>query len=99
MLSVVAHELTETVTDPGKKGIAAWIDVDGEENADKCAWQFGNSYKLSSGASSNERIGGLDVLIQENWDPESQKCTMGDSALIVDRSAWGRFVGWWRKTF
>ena len=38
MLSVVAHELEEAVTDPE---LNAWYDSRGAENADKCAWTFG----------------------------------------------------------
>ena len=39
MISVLAHELTECVTDPL---INAWYDNRGYENADKCSWSFGN---------------------------------------------------------
>ena len=51
MLSVVAHELEEAVTDPE---LNAWYDSRGAENADKCAWTFGqNLPQTSTGAYYN----------------------------------------------
>ncbi len=38
LANVVAHELSEAVTDPASPG--AWYDRQGYENADKCAWAF-----------------------------------------------------------
>ncbi|MGZ3773959.1 MAG: hypothetical protein ACXVCY_13665 [Pseudobdellovibrionaceae bacterium] len=35
--SLTAHEFLETVTDPQND---AWIDINGNENADKCAWIY-----------------------------------------------------------
>ncbi len=64
MVSVVAHELEEAVTDPN---LNAWYDRRGEENADKCAWTFGNSYSTANGASANMNLGGMDYMIQRNW--------------------------------
>jgi len=40
MASIVAHELAEVITDPEFNG---WFDANSEENADKCAWQFGQT--------------------------------------------------------
>lgn len=37
MISVVAHELAEAVSDPESDGTRAWEDAEGNENADKCA--------------------------------------------------------------
>jgi hypothetical protein len=39
MVSVIAHELAETATDPE---FNAWTDDEGYENADKCAWRYGD---------------------------------------------------------
>ncbi|CAF4448357.1 unnamed protein product, partial [Rotaria sp. Silwood2] len=47
MISVIAHEATEAVTDPA---LNAWYDASGQENADKCAWTFGNTSTASNGA-------------------------------------------------
>lgn len=64
MASVVAHELVEAVSDPQ---LNAWYDKRGYENADKCAWTFGNTYTASNGTSANMTLGGEDYLIQQNW--------------------------------
>ena len=66
MVSILAHELTETITDPYNDK-AAWFDKNGWENADKCAWTFGATYCTSSGARANVRLNGRDYLIQQNW--------------------------------
>ncbi len=51
MISVLAHELEETNTDPNGN---AWYDKKGAEDADKCAWTFGSYLpKASSGAYYN----------------------------------------------
>lgn len=64
MASVIAHELEETVTDPN---LNAWYDVNGAENADKCAWNFGTTKTAPNGAQYNVTIGDLHFLIQQNW--------------------------------
>lgn len=43
MVSVIAHELDETVTDPQ---LNAWYNAQGSENGDMCAWTFGSSQTL-----------------------------------------------------
>lgn len=74
MISVVAHELAETVSDPWSDGDRAWNDVSGSENADKCAWTYGDTYKTANGAMANQKISGRNYLIQQNWDPVLQAC-------------------------
>ena len=64
MASVIYHELSEAVTDPQ---LNAWYDTRGYENADKCAWKFGTTYKTTTGATANVNLGGSDWLIQQNW--------------------------------
>jgi len=45
--NLVAHELSETYTDPEEN---AWYDASGEEAMDKCAWDIpANGYVLSNG--------------------------------------------------
>ena len=63
MVSVIAHELEESATDPQ---LNAWYDRRGYENADKCAWTFGTTY-LANGAKANMTLGGTDYLVQQNW--------------------------------
>jgi hypothetical protein len=77
MLSVVAHELEEALTDPNPR--SGWTDSGGAENADKCAWTFGqNQQTASNGSFYNMTLPGKTVasrnyLIQRNLDINS-KC-------------------------
>jgi hypothetical protein len=65
MLSVVAHELEEAVTDPDPR--SGWVDAGGAENADKCAWTFGHAqYQTSNGSWANMQLGTRNYLIQRN---------------------------------
>jgi len=64
MASIIAHELEEAVSDPD---LNAWYDRRGYENADKCAWTFGNGYTTSNGSVANMKLGSNDYLIQQNW--------------------------------
>ncbi len=64
VINVLAHETEETTTD---ENLNAWYDNIGNENADKCAWQFGTPYLAANGATANMKIGGKDFLIQMNW--------------------------------
>jgi len=64
MASVIAHELEETVTDPR---LNAWYDNNGEENADKCAWQFGKTQIAPNGSKYNMTVGPNKYLVQMNW--------------------------------
>ena len=74
MVSVVAHEIDEAVTDPD---LNAWYDSAGAENADKCAWMFGTTYKAANGSLANMKIGARDYLVQQNWKAGStQGCAL-----------------------
>jgi hypothetical protein len=75
MVGVLAHELAEIVTDPY---LDAWYAPNGQENADHCAWQFGQEYSNPNGAAVNVAIGDLWYLVQENWAPATPGyCTQG----------------------
>lgn len=73
MLSVYAHEVAEAATDPE---LNAWYDINGEENADKCAWTFGS--RLSKHPSANMKMGDKYFLIQRNWRyaPPNSQCAL-----------------------
>jgi hypothetical protein len=62
-VSVLAHEIVETVTDA--QG-TAWYDRSGNENADKCAWTYGATFS-AGGGTANMTLGGLSFLVQRNW--------------------------------
>lgn len=76
MVSVIAHEMEETNTDPD---LNAWFDAKGAEDADKCAWTFGSSQmKDANGAYYNMTLpaisgGTRNYLIQRELDANS-KC-------------------------
>jgi hypothetical protein len=76
MISVIAHELEESNTDPD---LNAWYDANGNEDADKCAWTFGSHQTLgSNGAYYNMTLPGVtgnerNFLVQRELDVNS-KC-------------------------
>jgi len=63
-INVLGHELEESATDPDGN---AWFDNIGRENADKCAWNFGQTYTAPNGSAANMHLGSRDYLIQQNW--------------------------------
>lgn len=77
MLSVLAHEFQEAETDPD---LNAWFDNNGAENADKCAWTFGQSQgQAGNGAFFNLTLpsqtqGTRNYLIQRNLSATDNKC-------------------------
>jgi hypothetical protein len=72
MVSVIAHELEEATTDPQ---LNAWYDSSGAENADKCAWTFGQKLTVDgNGAYYNMTIGSRNYLIQRNLSASDNKC-------------------------
>lgn len=74
MASHIAHELSESVTDPM---LDAWRTVgtdpmakDVGENADLCAWTFGQTYYSDAiGTQANVRLGNRNFFLQRNWIP------------------------------
>jgi len=64
MVNIMSHELDEAVTDPD---LNAWFDRRGNENGDKCNFNFGPTSTLPSGAHYNQTFGTRNYLIQQNW--------------------------------
>jgi hypothetical protein len=64
MASMIAHELSEMVTDPD---LNAWYDQRGNENADKCAWNFGTTQRAPNGSRYNVTLGTMRYLLQQIW--------------------------------
>lgn len=75
MANVISHELEEAISDPD---LNAWFDSSGQENADKCNFNFGalstcNANGLcspagtSAGSRYNQTFGNNDWLLQQNW--------------------------------
>ena len=49
MVSIIAHELEEATTDADPR--SGWVDSKGAENADKCAWTFGQALQTAPNGS------------------------------------------------
>ncbi|MCU1220768.1 MAG: hypothetical protein JWN42_1965, partial [Candidatus Angelobacter sp.] len=75
MANIISHELEEAISDPD---LNAWFDSSGQENGDKCNFNFGatstcNANGLctpagtSAGAKYNQTFGGHDYMLQQNW--------------------------------
>jgi hypothetical protein len=75
MANVISHELEEAISDPD---LNAWFDTSGQENADKCNFNFGttstcNANGLCSAAGTtaharyNQTFGSNNYMLQQNW--------------------------------
>jgi hypothetical protein len=67
MVSVIGHELSEAITDPDWDTAPAWVDHNGQENADRCAWNYGDLFTTDNSSVANVHLGNRDYLIQRNW--------------------------------
>ena len=65
MADVIGHETEEAISDPD---LNAWFDQTGQENADKCNFRFGPTQTAPNGSQFNQTLGGLNWLIQMNWE-------------------------------
>jgi hypothetical protein len=73
MISVMAHELEESTTDPDPR--SGWADSSGGENGDKCAWTFGSrQFTAPNGSIYNMTLGTRHYLIQRNLAAIDNKC-------------------------
>jgi len=73
-INVTSHEHMEAVTDPQ---LNAWYDAQGNENGDKCAWNFGTP-SLDSG-NANVQWNSHFYLVQQEWSNASSGCTLSYS--------------------
>ena len=65
MASVIAHETIESISDPD---LNAWYDLNGNENADKCAWKWGPVNGIPGNGAWNLTAAGRNWMIQMNWE-------------------------------
>ncbi len=75
VLSIIAHELVESISDPWGQG---WIREPETENADICAFSFGAVTDAGSGKRYNLAVGPNRYLLQQNWaaiDDSTGYCT------------------------
>jgi hypothetical protein len=75
-ISVTSHEHNETITDPYG---SAWYDSQGNENGDKCAWNFGTPIGGSGSTAYNQQIGNGNYYLQQEWSNASSGCVLGYS--------------------
>lgn len=75
-MSVAAHEISETVTDPLGNG---WFSAQGNENGDLCAFQFGrNTFDPVSGGTvyqANQNWNGHYYELQMMYDNHYRTCS------------------------
>jgi len=75
MANVISHELEEAISDPD---LNAWFDSSGQENADKCNFNFGTvstcaagglctPAAVSAGSKFNQTFGNNNWTLQQNW--------------------------------
>lgn len=84
MVSVIAHEFVEAVSDP--TGVT-WFDQAGFENADKCAWTYGKASKTSNGSFANMTLGDRQYLIQQNVAANTNTCVLSLKTNESDHSS------------
>jgi hypothetical protein len=71
-INVTSHEHNETITDPLG---TAWYDRQGNEDGDKCAWNFG-AVAGPAGAEYNQTINGHHYFLQQEWSNHSSGCVL-----------------------
>ncbi|MCA1667094.1 MAG: hypothetical protein LC793_06790 [Thermomicrobia bacterium] len=72
-INVTSHEQNEAITD--QQG-SAWYDSRGQENGDKCAWNFGTALGTVTGAYYNQVIGGGKYYLQQEWSNATTRCVL-----------------------
>src|SRR5262249_7384389 len=79
MANVMAHELSETVTDPDGD---AWFHTNtAGENGDLCNFNFGSTFTALNGSRANVDLRGSQYLIQRNWlNANGGLCAIGFNA-------------------
>lgn len=102
-ISVMFHELSETVSDPEVGITGAWGGGSNPESGDLCAWNFGtwsSLPKASNGAHYNVTISGSNYLIQEMFDVSAPTNPVGGSTYpgscaIALTSPPSTLPAWW----
>lgn len=72
-INVASHEHNEAITDPLG---TAWYDQRGQEDGDKCAWNFGTALGGVTGAKYNQVINGGHYYLQQEWSNQSSGCVL-----------------------
>ncbi|HXB20394.1 MAG TPA: hypothetical protein VNV88_03375 [Candidatus Solibacter sp.] len=64
MANTLSHEIEEAISDPD---LNAWFDANGQENGDKCNFNFGATQTAPNGSQFNQTFGGHNWMLQQNW--------------------------------
>jgi len=72
-INVISHEHNETITDMWG---TAWYDRRGNEDGDKCAWNFGTALGSTSSGQYNQVIGSGKYYLQQEWSNHSSGCVL-----------------------
>jgi hypothetical protein len=72
-INVTSHEANETITDLLGN---AWFDASGNENGDKCAWNFGSPLGGSTGAEYKQSISSGRYYLQQEWSNAHSGCVL-----------------------
>src|SRR4051794_17478089 len=69
-INTLSHESNEFITDPTPTAapFGGWFDANGEENADKCAYNFESRIGTTgAGAPYNQLVNGHPYMLQRSW--------------------------------
>jgi hypothetical protein len=81
-INLVSHELFESITDPL---ISAWIDSNGNEIGDKCAWTFGPQVGNSTlEPNADIELNGHYYRVQQEWSNALNACTLSPPKTFID---------------
>jgi hypothetical protein len=72
-INLISHEHNEAITDPLG---SAWFDRSGEENGDKCAWNFGAPLGSTRYGAYNQVINRHPYYLQQEWSNLSGGCVL-----------------------
>jgi PKD domain len=86
-ISTLSHEHNEAITDPLPGSARAWINLDGNENGDLCANNFGPALGSTQFGPYDEAIGSGHYYTQEEWSNDDGGCAARDEADTVDFSS------------
>jgi hypothetical protein len=82
-INLMSHELFESITDPL---ISAWIDSNGMEIGDKCAWMFGPQVgNSSSEPNADVELNGHYYQVQQEWSNAMNSCTLSGPPTFTDQ--------------
>lgn len=71
-ISILSHEHNEAITNPTGGG---WYDAGGEENGDKCAYDYGATTG-PAGSAYNQTINGRHYELQREFDNVTSACSL-----------------------